>query len=84
MSKKEIPADKGIEIITKVPFLEKSYLFRSAIGKISHVGHDFAIEKFNLVKNIQNELKNAKYIGWAEDELIDGAKKHRDVDYWKY
>lgn len=83
-AKKEIPADKGIEIITKVPFLEKSYLFRAAIGKIATAGHKNPSEKFIIVRNIKNELKNAKYIGWAEDRIINGVKKHPDVDYWKY
>lgn len=29
-------------------------------------------------------MKKAKYVGWAEDEVIDGVQKHNDVDYWLY
>lgn len=82
--KSKIPEKVGIKIKTKIEHLESAFLGRSQVKKMLSTGSDFPIEKHDLIIRLPQLIKEAKYIGWAEDEVINGVKKHREVDYWKY
>lgn len=69
------------------PKLENANLFKLSKGNIktlvSHF-HPSPIERDNFIINIERLAKKGKYIGWAEDQIINGKQKHPGVNYWQY
>jgi SPP1 gp7 family putative phage head morphogenesis protein len=82
-SKENIPLG-GMKLIAPTSYLEESFLTRSTVKKMMTAGHQYPIEKATWIRNIDQNIKESKYIGWAEDEVFNGVKKHTDVLYWKY
>lgn len=64
--------------------IDKLTLSKANIKTLVSHYHPNPIERDNFLINIEKFAKKGKYVGWAEDQLINGKQKHPDVNYWQY
>lgn len=81
---KTIPKNHPLKIAVDIEHLPEITLTRSSVKTMLSKYHNKSIDRDNFILNIKNEMKNAKYVGWAEDEMVDGKQKHPDVLLWQY
>jgi len=81
---KLIPKGKAYQFEANVEHAKYIALTRQTIRILTSKFHDKAVERNFFLKNIEKEIATAKYIGWAEDEVINGIQKHPDTELWQY
>lgn len=69
---------------TKAKHINQLTVTKSAVKAIISKGHNQIVARNNAVMNLKELFDNSDYIGWAEDEIINGKQKHNDVDFWQY
>lgn len=69
---------------TKAKHIEQVTLTRKSVKTMTAKPHSDLIFRDEAVMRIEEVMNSAKYVGWAEDEIIDGKKKHPFVDLWQY
>ena len=81
---KEIPKGKALNIKINDKYINKITLTRASVKTLVSKPHSDIIQRNNAVMNMKKLFNKADFYGWAEDEKINGIKKHPDVDYWMY
>jgi hypothetical protein len=82
--KTNIPENQPKVIEYSDKHIDKLTITRSLVKTLLAKGHENPTDRNLSVMHLKALLKNSKYFGWAEDEVIEGIKKHLDVDYWIY
>jgi hypothetical protein len=81
---KKILKGQEIKIPTTAEYTNDLTVSRTSIKTLTAKPHDSFLEKNEAVKNLKELMDNSKYIGWAEDEIINGLQKHPFVNHWQY
>ena len=88
--RKSIPAGQKLIVpIDSVDHLTELSISRSTVKCWRSHPHKYVIAKNDAITDIAKTLKDAEYVGWAEDDVIPGPngsliQKHSQVSYWKY
>lgn len=79
-----IPKNKYHLLKSDLQHANKIILTRRSIKGLTAKFHDSAPARDLFIQNLESEISKAKYVGWAEDEIIDGKQKHPDTELWQY
>jgi hypothetical protein len=81
---KKIKPGKQLVIKVDAENIDELTISKTTIKTIVSKGHSNAIERNMAVKNLKGLFKKSEYVGWAEDEIVNGVQKHTDTNYWQY
>lgn len=82
--RENIPANFPITFKVKAKYLNEISIYRANVKSILSKGHDNPIERNEAIKDFKKLMNSSVYVGWLEDQKINGIQKHPDTKYWQY
>lgn len=79
-----INAGEVLTINTNAKYIDKISLTRKTVRTMTAKPHSDILARNLAINDLENLFNRSKYVGWAEDEIINGRPKHIGVVAWQY